>query len=400
MTASTANSQMIVPMARFPLISAAINMRNETAVDDGTLMRYDDTTRLEQNTEFIKVAKGHPSLMESSSFDHQQTSHKQAPCRKAGSKKSPPSVNTHLQAPSDSKQSVRQVTENGHHYQVQYYDEFNKMREKLFRLLSKVPIQVEPMIGCIASQSAAAAAATTAAAAAADNQCCSSSSSSSISSQQSSSRQQPSMIDRKPLLIKYYNEKFLNDILDLHFNCSLMKLNFENNSSPPSSSSNNTLPKHQQHAQYDNSSGQEASLFTREACSCFSNTPTTMTATTTTTPFDPHDNHHHQQLSMPTYGSANSITASFYQAPQHQHQQQPSSNSFYLQNNANQACMMDWQQSASATINHLSSSWHGSSSLSCYDNIEQGNYNVKSTATNQQQQQSTTTAASIKGKHV
>lgn len=65
------------------------------------------------------------------------------------------------------------------------YDKLNKMRERLFRILSKVPIQVEP-----------------------------------AAVQQSSSNK---VIDREPLVIKYYNERSLADILDLHFECSLIK---------------------------------------------------------------------------------------------------------------------------------------------------------------------------------
>lgn len=63
-------------------------------------------------------------------------------------------------------------------------DEFNGIRERLFRLLSKVPIQVE-----------------------------------SERSVAGSSKQLPP----GPLLIKYYHERTLADLLELHFACSLVK---------------------------------------------------------------------------------------------------------------------------------------------------------------------------------
>lgn len=69
------------------------------------------------------------------------------------------------------------------------------MRERLFRLLSKVPIQVETV------------------------------SSTTLSTLLPSSSRKPA--EREPLMIKYYKETSLTDILELHFNCSLLKHNYE-----------------------------------------------------------------------------------------------------------------------------------------------------------------------------
>lgn len=97
--------------------------------------------------------------------------------------------------------------------ETNHQDQFNKLRERLFRLLSKVPIQVETVEPSAPIES--------------KNKIisgisCSSSSCSSISSPRC---QQKKITDRKPLLIKYYNERSLSEILSLHFGCSLMSRN-------------------------------------------------------------------------------------------------------------------------------------------------------------------------------
>lgn len=93
-------------------------------------------------------------------------------------------------------------------HKLHYQEEFNKMRERLFRLLSKVPIQVETVNSDYEPGN-------------------SSSATPSSSSSSSSQSQSFKKINRKPLIIKYYNERSLTDILDQHFGCSLIKHNFE-----------------------------------------------------------------------------------------------------------------------------------------------------------------------------
>lgn len=75
------------------------------------------------------------------------------------------------------------------------HEELNQIRERLFRTLSKVPIQVE-------------------------------------SSPKSPSRPEgapagPRNQLKQPLVIKYYHERSLADVLELHFACSLVKHNLE-----------------------------------------------------------------------------------------------------------------------------------------------------------------------------
>lgn len=368
MTSTLSDHITVSTAARFPLIPAAINQlqREQSAIDENQSLKYSANSSVlsegVKNTNQIKVANEQPIQTSASSLK-QSANHKQTTCRTTNSKRAS-IANHHLhQVASDSKTSAKQISASGHYQQVHYYDEFNRMREKLFRLLSKVPIQVEPMINCNGAQSST------------DNPAGGSSSASSPS-QQSTSRQAQqqhttnNMIDRKPLLIKYYNEKSLNEILDLHFNCSLLKFNFENNLA------SNLSPEQTNYSINSNQQQTASTLFTNvEACGCFLNTPTTF------------DNHH----PMPTYSSANSIN--FYD-PQ---QQQLRDNNGYIQPtiNANQACMMDWQHGSASAPNHLSSSWHVSSSSSSYE-AEQRSYNVRTAAILNGEQQLTTTT--IKGK--
>lgn len=107
-------------------------------------------------------------------------------------------------------------------YNFQYQDEMSRMRERLFRLLSKVPIHVETEpVGC----------GLTADASSVSPSSSSSSSSSSTSKQQSSKlpkSQHCKFIDREPLIIKYYNDRTLPELIEQHFGCSLIKHNYNN----------------------------------------------------------------------------------------------------------------------------------------------------------------------------
>lgn len=87
-----------------------------------------------------------------------------------------------------------QLISSGHQCTSRYQDDFNRMRERLFRLLSKVPIQVETL----ATDSAP-----------------------------SSSQRTEDGLAWQPLVIKYYHERSLADILELHFGCSLIKYDHE-----------------------------------------------------------------------------------------------------------------------------------------------------------------------------
>lgn len=80
--------------------------------------------------------------------------------------------------------------------QVLYHEEFNRMRERLFRILSKVPIQVETN-GTSQGQE-----------------------------EGKGASKRCKVIDREPVTIKYYNQRSLAEILELHFSCSLIKHNF------------------------------------------------------------------------------------------------------------------------------------------------------------------------------
>lgn len=91
-------------------------------------------------------------------------------------------------------------------HKLHYQEEFNRMRERLFRLLSKVPIQVETVTNECDSNATA---------------------SSSTSSSSSQSQNILKKINAEPLIIKYYNERSLSDIIDQHFGCSLIRHNFE-----------------------------------------------------------------------------------------------------------------------------------------------------------------------------
>jgi len=89
-------------------------------------------------------------------------------------------------------------------YHAQYQEEFCKVRERLFRMLSKVPVQIEtPQAGSATTKP-----------------------------------QTPKTVDREPLIVKYYNDKSLESILDLHFSCSLMKHSYERGMSLGSPSEN------------------------------------------------------------------------------------------------------------------------------------------------------------------
>lgn len=108
-------------------------------------------------------------------------------------------------------------------HKLHYQEEFNKMRERLFRLLSKVPIQVETVANDDTSTNNSNSGNNSILAT-----CSSASASASASSSSSSSQSQNSKkINREPLLIKYYNERSMTDILDQHFGCSLIKHNYE-----------------------------------------------------------------------------------------------------------------------------------------------------------------------------
>lgn len=72
------------------------------------------------------------------------------------------------------------------------HERMNKLRERLFRILSKVPIQVAP-----------------------------------IQQIQPDGSKKIVSIDKEPLVIKYYSERHMRDILDLHFESSLIKHNHE-----------------------------------------------------------------------------------------------------------------------------------------------------------------------------
>lgn len=103
-------------------------------------------------------------------------------------------------------------------YQFQHQEEANKMRERLFRLLSKVPIQVQtiqannsPKTSTPSSQP--------------QGPSSSSSGSGSSNSLTTNQSEQQEACNREPLIIKYYNERYLAEILDLHFSCSLKKHN-------------------------------------------------------------------------------------------------------------------------------------------------------------------------------
>lgn len=122
-------------------------------------------------------------------------------------------------------------------YQQQYQEEFYKMRERLFRMLSKVPIQVEtepslswqrylqrPNCSPVHQLDAASASSS----ASTSNSVSSASSTSTSTPTTSSARLVASSrkIDQETLIIKYYNDRSLNDILEQHFGCALINHNF------------------------------------------------------------------------------------------------------------------------------------------------------------------------------
>lgn len=101
---------------------------------------------------------------------------------------------------------VAQQPVNG--YQEHYQNELNKMRERLFRMLSKVPIHVET--SPVQHQTKPI----------------------SVGQSMTTANQQPRTNFREPLIIKYYHEQSLADIIELHFACSLVKYNQDNGLSP------------------------------------------------------------------------------------------------------------------------------------------------------------------------
>lgn len=119
-------------------------------------------------------------------------------------------------------------------YYFHYQDEMSRMRERLFRLLSKVPIHVETEpISCSSNGSHPANTLAT------------------TSKQQQqhvkSIPRQSRVIDREPLIIKYYKDRTLSELIDQHFGCSLIKHNFEHkepllNEIANSSCSNQNVP--------------------------------------------------------------------------------------------------------------------------------------------------------------
>lgn len=113
----------------------------------------------------------------------------------------PPTSNDQKQVlyePQPSKQpQTLSASKSKSHHEHQQDDYPSVMRERLLRLLSKVPIQVEtikPRQYEHRSQG---------------------------SSPSTSNKQPVKVCTREPLIIKYYHEKSLNELIELHFACSL-----------------------------------------------------------------------------------------------------------------------------------------------------------------------------------
>lgn len=112
--------------------------------------------------------------------------------------------------------------DNNNSKRAYYQDQFNKLKERLFRNLSKVPIQVEslerPISEELTDQSQRVLVTQS------SSSSCSSSSNSSSNS--SGSKSTSSRFNEwRPLLIKYYQERAASEVLNLHFGCSLMSHN-------------------------------------------------------------------------------------------------------------------------------------------------------------------------------
>lgn len=86
--------------------------------------------------------------------------------------------------------------------QPQDFDQLNRMRERLFRLLSKVPIRVETVR--------------------ADGRYPATSQANGLAPPTASERRGPRRQLSEPLVVEYYHEKSLSSIIELHFASSLM----------------------------------------------------------------------------------------------------------------------------------------------------------------------------------
>lgn len=166
--------------------------------------RTNYSNQLEKNQ--VKSMRSETSAINSSSIQGSRNSNSTATTANTTAKSTQRSLNA---------TTANQNQNQNQSYQVQYQEEFNRMRERLFRMLSKVPIQVETEPNSWSPIQRA-------------NSLPASTSSSSSSALSTCSRNSTSRrIDREPLLIKYYNDRFLNDILEQHFGCALIKHNFE-----------------------------------------------------------------------------------------------------------------------------------------------------------------------------
>lgn len=187
-TASKSDNNPAMP-SRVPLLTA-INCGRMNHINGQS-----DTSKHKKDQKSILETTSHSQMQPCGLYLFAQNRHSHKHMKTGADKSMGPRVNCQTSVAKDHK--------------LHYQEEFNKMRERLFRLLSKVPIQVESVNSDYEPSSSSTSATP-------------SSSSSSLSQSQGFRK-----INRKPLIIKYYNERSLTDILDQHFGCSLIKHNFE-----------------------------------------------------------------------------------------------------------------------------------------------------------------------------
>lgn len=168
-----------------------------------------------------------------SSLSSSSSSSSSTPSSSTSTSTSTPSLSSSSSSLAPLSQAHNSQSQNQNH-QLQYPEKFYKMRERLFRMLSKVPIQVETEPKMFNQQhysrklqdSSPVHLTNSASTSISTPNSASTSVLSVASSTCSSSRSDSSRrIDQEALIIKYYHDKSLNDILDQHFGCALINHN-------------------------------------------------------------------------------------------------------------------------------------------------------------------------------